>query len=589
MRVTLADDVTSPGHAIYSGSIDKPTIGYPNCPTGLMGAVAHSSGRPLQNAYVYAFDADTGQLINAPPNGQNTTASAAVPCRGGAIPYDGFGPPAGPGPGIAVSSYGCARVRGGQVDFPHNSLQSDGRWYIRTNHGTRYKVLVSSPSGDGNVSRWASSTPPASGINDWNTAGVWTPSVGPTPLAVGDSGTITTTLSTGNPITGSVTRNGGWTAGTDSGGVYIWDSTGSQFEATYTMLSGTGTYNVDVRAASAKVRFQVADGAGNPDLVGWYSGSATPAPNFSSGATVTPPASLVTTNFASGASISGTLLYNGAVPSRGEPVYVYRSSDGQLVYVATSVPSAGGAYSARVATGVNLYKLYAPGDGTVQGKWYNNADSYNTATLVSAPSSNINFNLPAGSTLQGYVKARGTGGDGLGEAANIPGAPVYAYNASTGAFTAWTSTNTGGRYNLVVPAGSYKVLTASTSQRESQWFDGAWSYGEATSVTAPGTANFSLRDAGNISGLATQNGAPVANTLVTAYTQDGLHNAANVVSNASGNYSAKVPTTAASGYQYRLRFIPAAGQTRWYLNQTSFTAATNVNAPATGINQDTPP
>lgn len=590
MKIQIENDVTSPGHTVYSNRVDKATIGYPSCPTGLRGAVAHSSGRPLQNAYVYAFDSATGQLVNAPPNGQNTTASAAVPCRGGAIPYDGTGAPAGPGPGTVTSSYGCARVRGNTGNFPHVSPGwGDPRWYIRTNHGTSYKVLVSSPSGDGNVSRWAASTPPASGINDWNTASVWTPAVGATPLAVGDSGTITTTLSTGNAITGSVTRNSAWTTGSDSGGVYIWNGAGSQFEATWTALTGNGSYNIDVRAATAKVRFQVADGAGNPDLVGWYSGAATPADNFSTGATVTPPAALVTTNFVSGATISGTLLYNGVAPTTGEPVYVYRNSDGQLVYVASSIPASGGAYSARVATAASAYKLYAPGNGTVQPKWYNNMNDWGSATLVSAPSAGINFNLPAGSLLQGYVKARGMGADGLGEAVDIWGAPVYAYNSTSGAFVGQTSTGSNGRYSLQVPAGSYKVLTGGTAQRESQWRDGAWSYGEATAVAAPATVNFSLRDAGNISGQATQSGSPVANTLISAYTQDGLHLAANAVSDVGGNYAAKVPTTAASGYQYRLRFIPAAGQTRWYLNQTSFSTATNVNSPASGINQDTPP
>jgi hypothetical protein len=588
MRITISNAVTNPGPTTYSASVNQPTIGYPNCPTGLMGTVAHSSGTALQNAYVYAYDASTGVLVNAPPSG--TTASAAVPCRGGAIPYDGTGPPAGPGPGTQISSYGCARVRGNTGNFPHRSPGwGDPRWYIRTNTGTSYKVLVSSPPGDGNVSRWAAATPPASGINSWTDAQVWTPSVGATPLPVGDSGTITTTLSTGNAITGSVTRNGAWTTGTDQGGVYIWNSAGSQFEATWTALTGNGQYNVDVRAAQAKVRFQVEDGAGNPDLVGFYSGSATPAPNFSTGATVTPPASLVTTNFTSGASITGTLLYNGVAPTTGAPVYVYRNSDGQLVYVATAVPSAGGAYNARVASAASAYKLYAPGDGSVQPKFYNNMDTWGAATLVSAPSTGINFNLPSGSLIQGYVKARGTGADGLGEAADIGWAPVYVYNSSTGALVGWQVSGSNGRYSIAVPAGSYKVATGGTSQRESQWRDGAWSYGEATAVAAPATVNFSLRDAGNISGQATQNSIPVANTLITAFTQDGLHMAANVVSDASGNYAAKVPTTTASGYQYRLRFIPAAGQTRWYLNQTSFSAATNVSSPASGINQETPP
>lgn len=590
-RVEFANDVTSPGHTYYSGSVNLPSNDYPNCPPALAGTVAHSSGRALQNAYVYAFDAATGQLVNAPPAAGATTASAAVPCRGGAIPNDPPTGPTGPAPGTAVSSYGCARIRGNTGNFPELSPGwGDPRWYIRTNTGSgTYKVLVSSPPGDGNVSRWAASTPPASGINSWVDAGTWSTSTGPNPTFVGDSGTVTTTLSTGNPISGSVTRNGGW-ATSDQGAVFVWNSTGSQFEATWTALTGNGTYNVDVRASSAKVRFQVADGAGNPDLVGWYSGGSTPAENFSTGAVVTPPASLVTTNFTSGANITGTLLLNGSPPSGSHrPVYVYRNSDGQLVYIASAVDGTGN-YGARVPTATSAYKVYAPGDSTVQSKWYNNVDTWNSATLVSAPSSGINFNLPAGTVISGYVKTRGTGPDGLGDNVPLASVPVYVYNASTGAFVGWTATGASGTYSIVVPSGSYKVLTAGTAQREQLWWDGALSYAEATAVTSPATVNFSLRGADNITGLTTQGGTPAANTLVSAFTLEGrLANNVLSTSSAGTNYAIKVPTTTSSGYQYKLRFIPVTGQTRWYQNQTSFAAANPVNSPATGINQETPP
>jgi hypothetical protein len=601
-RLTVADDVSEVGSSppwektYYGQAIRAPSNNYPNCPPALRGTVAHSSGRALQNAYVYAFDANTGRLVNAPPAAGATTASASVPCRGGALPNDPPTGPVGPAAGTATSSYGCARIRGNTGFHLQNSPGiGDPRWYIRGDSGvTSYKVLVSSPPGDGNVSRWAASTPPASGINDWNTATVWTANVGASPTVVGDNNTVTTTLSPGNPIQGSVTRNGAWTVGTDRGAVYVWDGSGQQFEATWTALTGGGTYNVDVRASTAKVRFQVADGAGNPDLVGWYSGSATPAPNFSTGATVTPPANLVTTNFTSGTTISGQVLLGGSPPpptGPDRPVYVYRNSDGQLVYIASAVASQSGNYAARVPSAASAYKLFAPGDSTYQGKWYNQVDTWTAASLVSAPSTGINFNLPTGSTISGSVTRNQTAADGANGSA-ITWAPVYVYNASTGAFVTQGTTGNTGNYTLVVPAGSYKVYTTGSPVRESLWNGGALSYGEAVAVAAPATVNFSLLPADYITGRATQNGNNVANTLISAFVTDGRL-AGNVLSDATGgtspNYSIKLATTTASGRQYKLRFIPATGQTRWYNNQTSFAAANPVNSPATGINQETPP
>lgn len=576
-QAASTDGVTSPGHTVVRNTKQLYSSGYPSCPTGVRGVVA-TSGTDATVADVYAFDSATGAIVNS--TGGTGSAAAGVACMGGNLPYDGSAVPAGPGPGSQTPSYGCSRTVGNPGNYPYISPGfGDGRYYIRTNTGgPSYKLLVSPPQGSPYVPRWVGTVAP----NGWADASTYSPSVGATPLQTGDgafAGALTNTVASGTTVSGSVTRGGSWTTGTDQGDVVIYNSTGTTLDATATALTGNGSYNRAVSPASIKLRFSVADGVGNPPLVGWYSSTGTPADNFSSGTAVSPGA-LVTNNFTSGSTISGSL---GAAAA-GSSVYTYRNSDGQNVG-AVSADSSGN-WSVRVATAASAYKVYAvaPVAASLQAKWYNLKDSWGTADLVSAPQAAVNMTLPAASALQGYVKDAST-------AADIAGAPVYAYNSGTGAFAGWTSTGSTGRYNLGVAAASYKVLTGADSTHENQWWGGGWSYGEATSVAAPGTANFSVRAAGNVSGTSSTLGTPTAGYTIDAWNSTGTKSAGSTVSGAGGAYSMKLGTTAATGWQYRLRFTPPSGtpsSVRWYLDQTGFAGATNVTSPSSGINQDTP-
>lgn len=230
------------------------------------------------------------------------------------------------------------------------------------------------------------------------------------------------------------------------------------------------------------------------------------------------------------------------------------------------------------------YKILLNARSGYQSRWYNLKPNWSTADCVSAPSSGNDMTLPASAGISGYVKDATT-------AADIDGAVVYAYRSSDGAFVGWSKSGGGGagRYSLNLEGGvAYKLLANAASSNENRWHDSAWGYSDATPTTAPGAANFSLREAAIITGTATQSGLPLGGVLVSAYTSCGCTTPSNALSDGSGLYSVKVPSTSASGWTYRLRFIPPAGQTRWYMDSTGFGGAAELPAPSSGINQETP-
>lgn len=236
------------------------------------------------------------------------------------------------------------------------------------------------------------------------------------------------------------------------------------------------------------------------------------------------------------------------------------------------------------------YKIiYLPSDNSHQSQWLAGATNFTSATCISAPSVGNDMTIAASSLISGYVKDATTGAD-------IDGAVVYSYRSSNGAYVGWSpaivsgASGQPGRYSISLEGGeSYKLLVQAPPGYEDLWYDGASGFGEATAVAAPATANFSLRPAGTISGNVTQLGIPQPGALVSVYTTCGCTSPKNAVTDASGNYSVKVTTTAASGWQYMVRVAPPAGQTRWYQDAVDFGSATPVSAPAGGIDQETPP
>ncbi len=229
--------------------------------------------------------------------------------------------------------------------------------------------------------------------------------------------------------------------------------------------------------------------------------------------------------------------------------------------------------------------LFTPGNENQRYLWYNSRPNWSEADCVPAPSSEIDMNVSNPGTIEGYVKA-------ASDASDIDGAIVYAYTSS-GQFAGWTRSGYAGpgRYRLSLdPGRSYKLYVVSPgASLEDVWFSGAAGFAEATALAPPAEANFSLREAALIQGTITQGGNPLQGAYVSVFDACGCKTPKNALSLTSGAYSIKVASTSASGTLYKVRAIPPSGQTRWYAGSATFSGASAVPAPSSGIDIETPP
>lgn len=315
-------------------------------------------------------------------------------------------------------------------------------------------------------------------------------------------------------------------------------------------LVGSTTYNYRVRATN---------GAGD---------SA-----FSNTASATTPASTIT--------IGGTVT-NGQWGS----VSLFSGSTGTLAGYQCCLEDQTFSFTVPAsACPAGGYKLYINAPAGYSSQWYLGKNGYTSADCIDTQTP-LSITLSSASTISGYVKDYNT-------ATDLDGLPVYAFDSATGSFAGWTRTGveSPGQYSMSLgPSGNYKLRVAGDIGHEDSWYSGSAGYSEATAITAPGTADFSLRPAATISGAVTQSGVPLPSTYVSAYPSCGCTSPANTVSDQGGNYSVKVlPSAGPGGTTYRIRMIPPAGQTRWYSDSAGFTGATDISAPSSGINQELPP
>lgn len=208
-----------------------------------------------------------------------------------------------------------------------------------------------------------------------------------------------------------------------------------------------------------------------------------------------------------------------------------------------------------------------------QARWYNDKLNWSEADCVDSPSAGLDSTLPESNLISGYVKDAAT-------AADINGAYIYVYDES-GRFVTWARSGTAGsgRYEVQVnPSVSYKVLVKGPPALEDSWNSGAMGFAEASALIAPATADFSLREATTISGVAS------SSALISAYPSCGCASPKNAVADLAGNYAVKVPSTASAGYVYRIRSISTTGSASWYLAAPTIWGGLDVSAPSTGIN-----
>lgn len=306
----------------------------------------------------------------------------------------------------------------------------------------------------------------------------------------------------------------------------------------------------------------------------WYPS----AENYTSAACVSPPASDVNLSLPESAIISGDVrgAASGAAID-GAAVYAFRASDG--TYSGSGISGRAGApghFAISLSPGVE-YKLKVVSPSGHAPGWHG-AESvlgsgFALARSVSAPGTADTHLLPSG-YIQGYTKDAATSAD-------LSGVQLYAWRASDGSFmgSARSGVPAPGRYLISAEQGTaYKVLARAGASHEDRWGNGAPGYTETSPVAAPGDLNFSLREAAWISGQ-----APSAGSLVSAYTSCGCTSPVNVVSTQSGSYSLKVPSTAASGWQYKIRFMPSGLPATWHAGSSHFGGAATVSAPSSGI------
>lgn len=354
-------------------------------------------------------------------------------------------------------------------------------------------------------------------------------------------------------------------------------SDGTQVATTF--MSGLGSWSLSVpKASCSSGGYKIFAEAPAGYLPRWYN----LRDNYTTADCVNSPQSGVDMVLPPAETVEGTVtdtdtgfLLDGAL------IYVFRASDGAFVGWTVSGGSGVGKYRISV-DGSFTYKIKIHPGGGRQDRWFG-GDDWNSASGVS-PGGTADFGVGSGSGLDGYVKSAAT-------ATDINGAVLYAWNASSGAFVGYAKSGTAGsgRYSLKVePGNSYRILAHAPEAYEDIWSDGAAGFAESTPVSAPGTSNFSLREAALIQGTASHLGSGENDILVSAYTSCGCKSPQSSLSGPGGAYSVKVVSTAASGWQYRLRFTRPNGAFSWYQDAGGFSSATNVTAPSSGINQDVP-
>lgn len=229
------------------------------------------------------------------------------------------------------------------------------------------------------------------------------------------------------------------------------------------------------------------------------------------------------------------------------------------------------------------YKIiYDPPTNDLQSRWLVDKDNFTAADCISAPSNGNDMVIPSSSPIVGYVKDINT-------AADIDGAVIYAYRESDGRYMGWCPTIESGtaggpgRFQLNLPAGSYKLHVIAPPGYVGGWYSAATSFSDATAVAAPAAnINFSLSPSAFIDGYVkdASTSADLSGYPVYAYTTTGAFFAYGVtdMGYGPGRYRIEVDP----GQQYKL--LAAGGvsySSQWYSGSSNWTDATSTAAPFT--------
>jgi hypothetical protein len=209
--------------------------------------------------------------------------------------------------------------------------------------------------------------------------------------------------------------------------------------------------------------------------------------------------------------------------------------DANGLVAATAIANAGGAYDLAVRAGA--YRLvFEERSGVYASAFYANAESFETEATIDvaegASRDGVNAALPRGVPLQGLVLDAASG-------AGLANMIAAAYNPS-GTVRAFATTDSAGRYRILVPIGDYKVGAYDPSLVYATRF----SVAEASFATAQTLhvvasqqlANLNLLRGGQFAGtVRTVAGIPLAGITVAAYASSGVL-IASAQTNADGTY-----------------------------------------------------
>lgn len=231
------------------------------------------------------------------------------------------------------------------------------------------------------------------------------------------------------------------------------------------------------------------------------------------------------------------------------------------------------------------YKIiYNPPTGNLQSRWLNDKDNFTEANCISAPSNDNDMTIPASVSISGYVKNYDTSAD-------LDGAVIYAFRESDGHYMGWSpmiesgSAGGPGRYQINLPAGSYKLLAYAPSGYVTEWYSGARTFGESTAVANPATdINFSLRPSAQIDGYVkdASTAADVDGHPLYAFTEAGEFYAYAVSGMGYGAGRYRIEVMPGASYKVLAGGGGVGGYSdQWFSGAASFSEATATAASFT--------
>ncbi len=336
----------------------------------------------------------------------------------------------------------------------------------------------------------------------------------------------------------------------DGAVLYVYDADRGTFVAWTKSGYGGGPGRWRVTLDPARIYKVRAVGGGSYQSI-WYDG----ATSWQEASTTSPPAA-VNFSLAPPTTISG-FVRDAATGEAidGAVLYAFEATSGRCEAWAVSGRGEPGRYSLEV-TPSGSYKVLVHAGGSYPDVWYDGARNFVEASALTAPTS-VDFLLQTAPVVEGYVKDSAT-------AADIPWVPVYAFRAPTGEFAAFAVTGLDGRYSLRLPSEEYKLLSTVDTDHDPLWYDGAWSWTDATAVTPPAVANFSAPRAAVLSGTVEVGGHPAAGVQVAVFPSSRADAIPRWTStDESGRFSLKVAETASSGRHYRALAVAPDGRRSW--------------------------